>query len=186
LAPLGCSSIPVVTYRGAAPKISTKDSQFTEYWLYWRRKKARVRASRKTRPIFEREHKRPQRIFARLMGGAWMRARTQRNEIDRKPLITQETAKRLIQRSQCFQRLKGSPAKRFISLRETKSLYAQPERRARKSRKSALKPLKSFARVTLCAAAPFKIALALAKRAAPPLPARRFAGKPGAPRQFSV
>jgi hypothetical protein len=141
---------------------------------------------RKTRPIFERGHKRPQRIFARLMGGAWMRARTQRNEIDRKPLITQETAKRLIQRSQCFQRLKGSPAKRFISLRETKSLCAQPERRARRLRKSALKPLKSFARATLCAAAPFKIALALAKRAAPPLPARRFAGKPGAPRQFSV
>jgi hypothetical protein len=101
-------------------------------------------------------------------------ARTRRNQIGPKPLKTKETAKRLIQRPQLIQRLKAPHAKRFVSRGEMKlsRLNRKGEPR-REAQKSALTPLKSLARVHLCAGrggevsqaaiSPTTIALASAK-----------------------
>jgi hypothetical protein len=83
-------------------------------------------------------------------------ARTRRNQIGPKPLKTKETAKRLIQRPQSIQRLKAPHAKRFVSQGEMKlsrlNPKGEPRREAQRvAQKSALKPLKSLARVNLCA-----------------------------------
>src|SRR5580704_6932992 len=61
-------------------------------------------------------------------------ARTQRNETGAKPLITKETAKRLIQRPQSFQRLKGLQAKALVSHGETRP---HPEKTGREQRSRA-------------------------------------------------